>query len=151
MAKAADAASVPVSLVPLKLNCKNRLGDATCSVRLQDDNPHGVNVFHVDPPVARDIDHHHGAEFRRHKYNIGYFAWELPEFPDAWTPSFDYFDEIWCPSQFVSESIVLKAPFPVVTMPHAIAFARPASSRILAVQAAFGASQGRLPLSSASR
>ena len=140
MARAADAASIPVSLVPLKLNCKNRLGDATFAGRLQDANPHGVNVFHVDPPVARDIDHHHGAEFRRHKYNIGYFAWELPEFPDGWMPSFDYFDEVWCPSAFVCESIVLKAPFPVVTMPHAIGFARPAGSRE-SLRARFGLPQ----------
>ncbi len=84
MARAADAASIPLALVPLKLNCINRMGDLTYADRLQDSNPHGVNVFHIDPPVARDIDHHHGPEFMRDKFNIGYFAWELPEFPDAW-------------------------------------------------------------------
>ena len=63
--------------------------------------------------------------FRAAKYNIGYFAWELPDFPDAWMSSLDYFDEIWCPSDFVRESIALKSPFPVLTMPHAIAFERP--------------------------
>jgi glycosyltransferase involved in cell wall biosynthesis len=129
MARAAEAASIPTSLVPLKLNCRNRLGDLTYADRLQENNPNGVNVFHIDPPVARDIDHHHGAEFRRHKYNIGYFAWELPDFPENWTSSFDYFDEIWCPSDFVCGSIELKAPFPVVTMPHSIGFERPAASR----------------------
>lgn len=125
MARAADAASIATCLVPLKLNCRNRLGDTTCSSRLQDSNPHGVNVFHIDPPVAHDIDHHHGAAFREGKYNIGYFAWELPEFPDAWMPSLDYFDEVWCPSNFVRDSVALKAPFPVLTMAHAIGFERP--------------------------
>jgi|CZKI01.1.fsa_nt_gi glycosyltransferase involved in cell wall biosynthesis len=125
MARAADAASIPTCLVPLKLNCRNRLGDTTYAGRLQESNPHGVNVIHVDPPVARDIDHHHGPGFLRGKYNIGYFAWELPEFPDAWMPSLDYFDEIWCPSNFVSDSIALKSPIPVLTMAHAIGFERP--------------------------
>jgi glycosyltransferase involved in cell wall biosynthesis len=125
MARAADAASIATCLVPLRLNCRNRLGDTTFSARLQDSNPHGVNVFHVDPPVARDIDHHHGEAFRRDKYNIGFFAWELPEFPEAWMSSLDYFDEIWCPSDFVRESIALRAHFPVLTMPHAIGFERP--------------------------
>jgi glycosyltransferase involved in cell wall biosynthesis len=77
--------------------------------------------------VARDIDHHHGIEFRKNKYNIGYFAWELPEFPDAWMPSLDYFDEVWCPSNFVRDSMALKALFPVLTMAHSIGFERPAS------------------------
>lgn len=125
MARAADAARLPAALVPLKLNCRNRLGDQTYASRLQDDNPHDVNVIHVDPPAARDLDHHHGPGFRAGKYNIGYFAWELPEFPDTWCSSFDYFDEIWCPSEFTATAVREKAPLPVLTLPHAIAFARP--------------------------
>lgn len=128
MVRAADAAGIPAALVPLKLNCKNRLGDQTYAARLQEPNPHDVNVVHIDPPAARDIDHHHGAAFRAGKYNIGYFAWELPEFPDAWTPSFGYFDEIWCPSHFTTAAIALKSPVPVLTMPHAISFAPPTES-----------------------
>jgi glycosyltransferase involved in cell wall biosynthesis len=120
MVRAADAAAIPVALVPLKLNCKNRLGDQTFASRLQDQNPYDVNVVHLDPPACRDIDHHHGKSFRAGKYNIAYFAWELPEFPDGWVPSFDYFDEIWCPSDFAAAAIAMKSPLPVLTMPHAI-------------------------------
>ena len=125
MVRAADAAGLPSALVPLKLHCKNRLGDPTYANRLRDDNPHDVNVVHVDPPASRDLDHHHGPAFRAGKYNIGYFAWELTEFPDAWTSAFDYFDEIWTPSDFVTAALAMKAPVPVLTMPHAISFARP--------------------------
>ncbi len=125
MVRAADAASIPIALVPLKLNCRNKMGDMTFAGRLQESNPYGANVIHIDPPVARDIDHHHGPEFMREKFNIGYFAWELPEFPDSWMSSLDHFDEIWCPSDFVRESIALKAPLPVLTMAHSIGFDRP--------------------------
>lgn len=125
MVRAADGAGIPAALVPLKLNCKNRLGDQTYALRLQDDNVHDVNVIHLDPPASRDIDHHHGKRFRAGKYNIAYFAWELPEFPDTWVPSFDYFDEVWCPSDFTSAAIAMKSPLPVLTMPHAISFAEP--------------------------
>jgi glycosyltransferase involved in cell wall biosynthesis len=142
MVRAADAASIPIALVPLKLNCRNRLGDLTYDGRLQETNPYGANVFHIDPPVARDIDHHHGADFRKNKYNIGYFAWELPEFPDAWLPSLDYFDEIWCPSNFVRDSIALKALFPVLTMAHSIGFERPVG-RQSALRAKFALPEDR--------
>jgi glycosyltransferase involved in cell wall biosynthesis len=125
MVRAADAAGIATALVPLQLNCKNRLGDQTYAARLTEANPHDVNVIHIDPPASRDIDHHHGPAFRAGKYNIAYFAWELPEFPDAWTASFDYYDEVWCPSDFTTSAIALKSPLPVLTMPHAIAFARP--------------------------
>lgn len=128
MVRAADAAGIPVALVPLKLACKNRLGDQTYAARLQEANPHDVNVVHLDPPASRDLDHHHGAGFRAGKYNIAYFAWELPEFPDAWVPSFDYYDEVWCPSAFTAAALAMKSPVPVLTMPHAIGFPRPAES-----------------------
>lgn len=142
MVRAADAAHIPAALVPLQLHCKNRLGDQTFATRLQPENPHDVNVVHLDPPAARDLDHHHGPAFRAGKYNIGYFAWELPEFPDTWMPSFDYFDEIWCPSEFTSAAIALKCPLPVLTMPHAIGFAPPAAS------SAILRAQFRLPIES---
>jgi glycosyltransferase involved in cell wall biosynthesis len=85
-------------------------------------------VVHVDPPASRDLDHHHGPHFRAGKYNIAYFAWELPEFPDSWVPSLDFYDEVWCPSDFTTSAIAMKSPVPVLTMPHAISFARPAES-----------------------
>ena len=125
MARAALAAAIPAALVPLKLNCKNRLGDQTYAAQLTDANPHDVNVIHLDPPASRDLDHHHGPAFRAGKYNIAYFAWELTEFPDDWLPSFDYYDEVWCPSNFTRDAIAAKCPLPVLTFPHAIGFARP--------------------------
>jgi glycosyltransferase involved in cell wall biosynthesis len=126
MARAADAAGIETALIDLRLPCKNPLTDASFAGRLRADNPHPVNVFHVDPPGMRDLDHHHGAGFRRGKYNIGYWAWELPEFPDAWIPFSDYCDEVWAPSRFAAESIAEKVPVPVLAMPHAVAFPRPA-------------------------
>ncbi len=125
MARAADATGVPVALVDLKLPCKNPLGDDTFAARLQPENPHPVNVFHLDAPAAFDLDHHHGDGFRRGRYNIGYWAWELPEFPDAWAHYGDFFDEVWAPSRFAAEAIAEKVLVPVLAMPHAISFNRP--------------------------
>ena len=124
MVRAADAAGITTAVVPLKLNCKNRLGDQTYAARLQDENPFRVNVIHIDAPASRDIDHHHGKAFRAGKYNIAYWAWELPEFPDAWVPNFAYYDEVWAPSRFSappSQQISRAGSHD----PHAIAFSRP--------------------------
>ena len=96
-----------------------------------------MNVIHVDAPASRDIDHHHGPAFRAGKYNIAYWAWELPEFPDAWLEHARYFDEIWCPSEFVREAVAAKLPHAVHTMPHAIGFARPTETAA-AIRARFG-------------
>ncbi len=126
MARACDAAGLKTSLIDMRLNCLNRTTVDTFDARLQDANPHPVNVFHIDPPQGEEIDHHHGPAFRADKYNIAYWAWELPEFPDAWVRQCAYFDEIWCPSAFVRDAIAAKVPRPVHVMPHAIELPRPA-------------------------
>ncbi len=128
MVRAADAARIPAAPIQLKLPCKAHMGDNSYTPFLQDKNLHGVNVFHLDAPACADIDTHHGKAFRAGKYNVGYWAWELPEFPDAWVPYFDFMDEIWCPSEFVRAAIADKSPLPVVTMPHAISLRRPIES-----------------------
>jgi GT2 family glycosyltransferase/glycosyltransferase involved in cell wall biosynthesis len=125
MVKACDAVGLPTALVELKLNCLNENTDTTYAARLQPANPYPVNIFHLDPPVAQDIDHHHGPAFRANHYNIAYWAWELPEFPDGWVSKHSYFDEIWCPSEFARAAIAAKLPKPVLTMPHAIGFPVP--------------------------
>lgn len=134
MVRAADAAGLPVAAIPVKFPCSSRLGDDTLRERLTDTPSHPVNVFHIDASSAREIDPNHGPELRAGRYNIGYLAWELPEFPEAWIGCFDYLDEVWCPSQFVAAAIAPKCPRPVVVMPHAIAFHHPAGD----VRARFG-------------
>ncbi len=125
MARAVANSDLPHAFIDMKLPCLNRMGDDTFSTRLQKTNPYRVNVFHIDPPVSQDIDHHHGDNFRHERYNVAYWAWELPEFPDSWVAACQYYDEIWCPSAFVRDAIAAKAPLPVHVMPHAIDFALP--------------------------
>ena len=123
--RAADAVGLPVALIDLRLNCLNSSADDTYVSRLQSENPHPVNVFHLDARQSEEIDHHHGPQFRRGKYNIAYWAWELPEFPDGWVYQHRFFDEIWCPSEFTRAALAAKVPKPVLAMPHAIDFPVP--------------------------
>lgn len=55
-----------------------------------------------------------------HRYNIGYWHWELPEFPSFWRRSFHIINEIWTPSKFTADSIGKKTSKPVVIMPHGV-------------------------------
>ncbi len=124
-AKAIKESKLPYSLVNLRVNCLASQGDTTYVDELSESNPNPINIFHIDAPQSADIDHHHGANFRRDKYNIAYWAWELPDFPDQWTQYMRYFDEIWAPSNFVRDSIAIKSPVPVLTVPHCIDFSIP--------------------------
>ena len=125
MTRACDAAGLATKLIELKLNCLNHNGDTSYAGRLQEANPYPVNIFHLDPPVSTEIDRFHGRAFRADRYNIGYWAWELPEFPDNWVDRHQFFNEIWCPSEFTRAAIAAKLPKPVLAMPHAIDFPVP--------------------------
>ena len=46
----------------------------------------------------------------QHKYNIGYWAWELDVFPEMWKHHLAHYDEIWVPSTFVRDSLTSSFP-----------------------------------------
>jgi glycosyltransferase involved in cell wall biosynthesis len=50
-------------------------------------------------------------------YNIGYYAWELAEFPDAFCSGLSNFQEVWTLSAFCTRSIEKKSHVPVLTVP----------------------------------
>ena len=84
---------------------------------------HVVNLLHVNadqtPLVARAL----GEEFFEGRYTIGLWAWELEEFPEAFTDAFAWVDEVWTPSRFVQQAVSEKSPVPVVCMPHPVTVA----------------------------
>jgi glycosyltransferase involved in cell wall biosynthesis len=61
------------------------------------------------------------AHYLEGHYNIGYWNWELSDFPPEWRASFDYFDEVWVPSTFTQESVASVSPIPVYCVPFAVA------------------------------
>ncbi len=84
-------------------------------------NPHMANIFHVNADQMLAAYASLGDEYFGGKYNIGYWAWELNECPDAWLPTMGMIDEIWAMSQFVQESFAAKSRLPVIHMPQCIA------------------------------
>jgi glycosyltransferase involved in cell wall biosynthesis len=82
-------------------------------------NPYVANLLTINA----DRLYIHGAEYpdyMRGHFNIGYWAWELPEFPGEWAASFGYTDEVWTPSKFTRDAVASQSPVPVKVVPHAM-------------------------------
>ncbi|HWB58745.1 MAG TPA: glycosyltransferase [Chthoniobacteraceae bacterium] len=124
-ANSARAAGIPMALVLANIGTFSVPAGAQWSGDYREDNPHPVNLFHLDAPQIKLVSKSHGADFMKGRYNIGYWAWELPEFPDYSLSNMDYVDEIWVPSEFVRQSMAEKSPVPVLVMPHSIEFKAP--------------------------
>lgn len=127
-ANAAKAAGIPVALNLSRVGTGSTSAAAPWSGSYSRTNPHRVNLFHLDSPQMRLLDPAYGPQFRAGHYNIAYWAWELPEYPDYSLWNLDYVDEVWVPSEFVRRSMAVKSPVPVLVMPHAVEFESPAGA-----------------------
>ena len=121
-AAAAEAAGIPFTLHNFESGSVHPKTDDRWTGRLSPRPGHRVNLCHVNADQFELLVSSFGAPFFQNAYTIGYWAWELPEFPDRWIPSFGRVDEVWCPSRFCAEAIQAKASCPVLRMPHALEF-----------------------------
>lgn len=85
-----------------------------------DASPFNTLIFHINADqFPRELDRL-PANWLRGRYRIGYWAWELAEFPKAWLRSLDYVHEVWVPSEFVKNALQSKTDKPVNVVPHPI-------------------------------
>lgn len=118
VAAALDKTGFPLNVyryVPLG---EERQGDRSWENRLSKDLLYDVNLIHINP-------HEMGLAFMQqsistwnYRYNIGFWLWELEEFPDEWVSCFNCLDEIWAPSKFICDAIRKKTTLPVYCMPY---------------------------------
>jgi glycosyltransferase involved in cell wall biosynthesis len=59
-----------------------------------------------------------GADLKQH--NIGYWPWELPDWPEEWRHLFALVDEIWVSSPYTFDAVSAVSPVPVRLMPMAV-------------------------------
>lgn len=126
--RAARSVGLDVDAVNMSLKLNGATLPALWTDGLVEKGRGRVTIAHVDAPQSADLAKSHPVEMDRDRYRIGYWAWELPEFPDAWISYARQFDEVWCPSDFCREAMAAKLPVPVLTMPHAVEVPLPAES-----------------------
>lgn len=86
------------------------------------ENPYKINLLHVNADQVPNVFAQLGENYFKNRYNIGYWFWELSEFPQKWFGSFRYFNEIWVASDFLLDSISKVSPIPVVKIPISVEF-----------------------------
>ena len=87
---------------------------------LLDHNPHAINLIHVNADLVPLLLNTFGSGFFRGKYNIGFWVWELPNFPSVFHGSFAHLEEVWVPSAFCHEAVAQVSPVPVVKIPYSL-------------------------------
>ena len=86
--------------------------------------PAAIDLIHTNPNVLRQTDSLTARIDLAAPLRIGFWAWELEDFPAGWEAGFAGLDQIWCPSAFTASSLGLRSPIPVTPLPHLIDWQR---------------------------
>lgn len=81
---------------------------------------YNINLVHINPNELGIAFMKLDKEIWDKRYNIAFWLWELEEFPDIWLSCLNKVDEVWTPSEFISESIRKKTNKLVKTIPYYI-------------------------------
>ncbi len=81
---------------------------------------YGINIWHVNMHEFFFAYRMFGRDKWDKHYNIAFWLWEMQEFPGEWIPMINQLDEIWTPSEFVSNALRKVTDKPVFTVPYAV-------------------------------
>jgi len=89
--------------------------------QFSDDAPFPSNLICVNADAIQGFLEEMGADFRKDRYSIGLWWWEVSKFPERWFQSFNYVDEIWACTRHIADALAPSSPVPVVkvTLPVA--------------------------------
>lgn len=121
VASALDRTGFPLNIYRYEQLGAEGQGDHSWQERISKELPYDVNLIHINPHELGLAFMQQDASVWNYRYNIGYWLWELEEFPDEWIPCFNCVDEIWAPSEFVCNAIRKKTTLPVHCMPYYVA------------------------------
>ena len=83
---------------------------------------HAIQLFCVNADQLLITQNSLCQEQTRDRYKIGYWFWELSNFPKAWWHAFDLVDEVWAPTIFIADTLAKVSSKPVIHMPVPVAF-----------------------------
>ena len=123
--KSMEVVNIPLKIHDLKLDSLGKITE------LDEDfvreNPYPINLVQTNPnaPYYERI----GSQYFQGRYNIGYWSWEMLNFPPNWQFAFDFFDEIWTLSSYCAESISAVSSIPVIAVRPSIELPIPSLNR----------------------
>ena len=84
----------------------------------QDAGAPQVDLVHTNPNILASNPELLERQPLAAPIRIGYWAWELEQFPLGWERFFAGYQEIWCPSSFTAQALAQRSPVPVIALPH---------------------------------
>jgi len=120
LARALEASSVCTQFVNYRGNNPARMGDTSFGKLITNELKFSTSIWNINPDYLWCAMHHFEAIEDSSRYNIGFWAWELPVLPPDWSLSVQLIDEVWVPSEFVADAVRAQTDKPVKIFPHPV-------------------------------
>ncbi len=111
--------NINYSIIDLPTESQGKVFLPALNMLTQDD--YKTSIFFMSPMECVKLYEQYQNIFTLGKVNIGYFLWELPDFPKKYDKALDLVDQIWCPTEFVKKSfyknnkkLILSIPLPII-------------------------------------
>jgi GT2 family glycosyltransferase/glycosyltransferase involved in cell wall biosynthesis/septal ring factor EnvC (AmiA/AmiB activator) len=119
-ARAFDAVAVPFSVIDYREVGPHGSADNSLEHWISNTQRFKTNVLNINADILPALFFKFGESFFSGRYNIGYWAWELPKCPPEFDLAFNMVDEVWAISEFTTKSLQTRSPVPVINMPLAV-------------------------------
>ena len=115
-----DNAGIPNLIYNYYVPPGMNMTDHSCDDKIEDCLRYNINIFHINASEMASAYMDLGKEVFDGHYNIGFWLWEMEDFPSEWMPVLNLVDELWVPSDFEQKIFSKLTGKPVVTVPYPV-------------------------------
>jgi glycosyltransferase involved in cell wall biosynthesis len=120
MAAALESAGIPFNIVNVESGNYSQHTDYSWTHKEVSRSNYDTTVVFMNPDQSLHLRSQVPATMLADRYVVAQWYWELPELPDEWVKEFEFVDEVWAGSQFISDAVTRKSPVPVVRIPPVV-------------------------------
>jgi glycosyltransferase involved in cell wall biosynthesis len=119
-ARALLAADVPIALIDFPPGKEIPQNDHSMDEYVREEGEYAFNIFCLTALEHGRFYAERGTRQIAGRTNIGYWPWELGQWPKPWEPLTRLVDEVWVSTQHIHDALAPVSPVPVRIMPMAV-------------------------------
>ncbi len=131
-AAALDQVDIPYTVVNIPPGSSVRQEDTILAEAITDqieNLTYQTNIFCLTGFDTAHVYLEKGRQLFENRYNIGWWPWELPVWPENWLQVFDLVDEVWAATQYTQSMYQHSTHKPVTLMPLPVCVDRLSSAQ----------------------
>jgi glycosyltransferase involved in cell wall biosynthesis len=117
---ACQAAGIPCCIYNIAPGAEVCQNDDSALALVSDQLPYAINLFCTTGIETARVAAIEGSRLFDGRRSIGYWPWELPEWPADWHHAYELIDEVWASSRFAYHAYAASCPKPVHHLPMAV-------------------------------